>query len=249
MKNDHDDLTHFGYQKVTPKEKTSLVRGVFDSVAGRYDIMNDVMSLGLHRLWKRHVVQKANIQPGQAVLDLAGGTGDISAMVAKKLGRTGHLVLADINEKMIVQGRDRLLNEGHPQVEYVVGNAETLPFPDNYFHRIFIGFGLRNVTNKEKALESMYRVLRPGGQLLILEFSQPQAWIKPCYDAYSFKLLPQIGKWVTGDRDSYQYMVESVRMHPNQTQLAEMLGTAGFFKVDYENLFGGVIAIHSGYKT
>lgn len=241
--------THFGYQQVSPQEKTAKVRGVFNSVASRYDIMNDLMSLGMHRFWKRHAVQSAQIQPGQAVLDLAGGTGDISKLIAKQLGKTGHLVLADINEQMVIHGRDHLLNEGISRVDYVIGNAEQLPFPDNYFHRVFIGFGLRNVTNKEQALQNILRVLRPGGRLLVLEFSRPHALLQPFYDTYSFKLIPQIGQWITGDRESYQYLVESIRMHPDQPHLAEMMRNCGFYKVDYENLSGGVVAIHTGYKV
>lgn len=244
-----DDVTHFGYQQVPTQEKTSRVRGVFDSVAQRYDVMNDLMSMGLHRGWKRYVVQKAHIQAGQNVLDLAGGTGDITALISKQLGPNGHLVLADINESMVIQGRERLLNEGIANVDFVIGDAEKLPFPDNYFHRVIMGFGLRNVTRKEQALENIFRVLRPGGQLLVLEFSKPPSWLQPIYDTYSFKLIPQIGQWITGDRESYQYFVESIRMHPDQPALAAMLTERGFFKVDYENLCGGIVAIHSGYKT
>jgi demethylmenaquinone methyltransferase/2-methoxy-6-polyprenyl-1,4-benzoquinol methylase len=241
--------THFGYEQVTPEEKNERVRGVFDSVANRYDIMNDLMSLGLHRGWKRYAVQSAQIQPGQAILDLAGGTGDITALMAKQLGKTGHLVLADINHNMVVQGRERLLNKGLCRIDYAIANAEQLPFPDNYFHRVTIGFGLRNVTHKELALQEIFRTLRPGGRLLVLEFSKPNSLLQPFYDAYSFKLVPKIGQWITGDRDSYQYLVESIRMHPDQPHLASMLSDCGFYKVNYENLSGGVVALHTGYKT
>ena len=240
--------TDFGYQQVTPEEKTSRVREVFDSVASRYDIMNDLMSLGLHRGWKRYAVQSAQIEPGQAILDLAGGTGDITALMAKRLGKSGHLVLADINYNMVLQGRDRLLNQGLCQVDFTIANAEQLPFPDNYFHRVMIGFGLRNVTQKERALQEIFRTLRPGGRLFVLEFSRPHAILQPLYNAYSFKLLPQIGQWITGDRESYQYLVESIRMHPDQPHLAALLNDCGFYKVNYENLCGGIVALHSGYK-
>ncbi|MFI4955430.1 MAG: class I SAM-dependent methyltransferase [Gammaproteobacteria bacterium] len=242
------EKTHFGYEKVTAEEKTSRVRDVFDSVASRYDIMNDLMSLGLHRGWKRYAVQSAQIEPGQAVLDLAGGTGDITALIAKQLGKSGHLVLADINHNMVIQGRERLLNQGICRVDFAIANAEQLPFPDNYFHRVTIGFGLRNVTHKELALQEILRTLRPGGRLLVLEFSRPNALLQPLYDTYSFKLLPQIGQWITGDRESYQYLVESIRMHPDQPHLAAMLSDCGFYKVNYENLCGGVVAMHTGYK-
>ena len=247
--NQEKNQVDFGYQKVSSTEKTARVRGVFDSVATRYDIMNDVMSLGLHRGWKRYAVHSADIKPGQTVLDLAGGTGDITALIAKQLGKTGRLVLADINHSMVIQGRDRLLNKGICQVDYAIGNAEQLPFPDNYFHRVFIGFGLRNVTHKERALQEIFRVLRPGGRLLILEFSRPNVLIQPLYDAYSFKLVPKLGKMITGDSDSYQYLVESIRMHPDQPKLAAMLTDCGFYKVNYENLCAGIVALHSGYKT
>lgn len=243
------DKTDFGYQKVTAAEKTTRVRGVFDSVANRYDIMNDLMSLGMHRGWKRYAVNTAQIHPGQTVLDLAGGTGDITALIAKQLGKTGRLMLADINYNMVMRGRDRLLNQGFCQVDFTIANAEQLPFPANSFHRVFIGFGLRNVTHKELALQEIFRVLRPGGRLLILEFSKPHALFQPFYDTYSFKLLPKLGGWITGDSQSYQYLVESIRMHPDQPQLANMLNTCGYYKVSYENLCGGIVALHTGYKT
>lgn len=245
----HEDQTHFGYQTVSVKEKASRVRSVFDSVANKYDVMNDLMSFGLHRLWKRYAVKNAQIRKGQRILDLAGGTGDITRLIADELSGTGHLVLADINYHMLQQGRERLLNQGLVKIDYALGDAETLPFPNNYFDRIFIGFGLRNVTHKEKALKSMHRILRPGGRLIVLEFSAPSVWLRPIYDHYSFKVVPKLGEWITHDKDSYQYLVESIRMHPNQPALAEMLKEAGFFKVQYENLTGGIVAIHSGYKV
>jgi demethylmenaquinone methyltransferase / 2-methoxy-6-polyprenyl-1,4-benzoquinol methylase len=247
MKN--EKKTHFGYQTVSPEEKTSRVREVFNSVANRYDLMNDLMSAGLHRVWKRHVVKSAQIRAGQHILDLAGGTGDLSALINKELGQTGQLVLADINEHMVIEGRDRLLNEGLSRIQFTIANAEQLPFPDHYFHRVFISFGLRNVTHKNIALDEIFRVLRPGGQLLVLEFSRPHPVLQPFYDAYSFKLLPKVGKWITGDEASYQYLVESIRMHPHQEQLSNLLRSSGFYKVNYENLNGGIVAIHTGYKT
>jgi demethylmenaquinone methyltransferase/2-methoxy-6-polyprenyl-1,4-benzoquinol methylase len=244
-----EELTHFGYQKVPAQEKASRVRSVFDSVASKYDVMNDVMSMGMHRLWKRYAVKTAQIRPGQTILDLAGGTGDITRLIADELKGTGKIVLADINYQMLEQGRERLLNQGLAKVEYVLGNAEALPFPDNYFDRVFIGFGLRNVTHKENALKSINRVLRPGGRLIVLEFSRPNTWLQPIYDQYSFKLVPKFGEWITDDRESYQYLVESIRMHPDQPTLAKMLSDAGFFKVQYENLTGGIVALHTGYKV
>jgi len=246
---DDNSFTHFGYQQVATEEKTARVRSVFDSVATRYDLMNDLMSMGMHRLWKRYAVNSAQIRPGQTILDLAGGTGDITRLIANDLNGTGKLILSDINYHMLQQGRERLLNAGLAKIEYVLGDAETLPFPDNYFDRVFIGFGLRNVTHKEKALQSIQRVLRPGGRLLVLEFSRPNIWLQPLYDQYSFKCVPKLGECVTGDRESYQYLVESIRMHPDQTTLATLLTAAGFFKVQYENLTGGIVALHTGYKV
>ena len=244
-----DKTTHFGFQDVPIGKKAHKVRAVFDSVAGDYDLMNDAMSLGIHRLWKRSVVDMANIQPGQQVLDLAGGTGDLTRLIAPRAGTDGRVVLSDINNAMISTGRARLLDRGIAGgVDYIQANAEQLPFSDNSFDRIFIAFGLRNVTHKQVALESMYRVLKPGGRLLILEFSKPVAALKPAYDFYSFKVLPGLGRLLAGDADSYRYLAESIRMHPDQEKLEGMLQAAGFEDCDYHNLTGGIVAIHRGYK-
>jgi demethylmenaquinone methyltransferase/2-methoxy-6-polyprenyl-1,4-benzoquinol methylase len=244
-----DKTTHFGFQDVPIGKKAHKVRAVFDSVAGDYDLMNDAMSLGIHRLWKRSVVDMANIQPGQQVLDLAGGTGDLTRLIAPRVGTDGRVVLSDINNAMISTGRTRLLDRGIAGgVDYIQANAEQLPFSDNSFDRIFIAFGLRNVTHKQVALESMYRVLKPGGRLLILEFSKPVAALKPAYDFYSFKVLPGLGRLLAGDADSYRYLAESIRMHPDQEKLEDMLQAAGFEDCDYHNLTGGIVAIHRGYK-
>lgn len=241
--------THFGYQTVAASEKAARVRGVFDSVAGNYDLMNDLMSGGVHRLWKRFTVSKAAVRAGQKVLDLAGGTGDLALEFARQVGDTGHVVLADINAAMLRQGRERMLNKG------VVGNlsiaqvdAETLPFASNTFDLVTIAFGLRNVTNKQDALASMFRVLKPGGRLLVLEFSKPNDLLKPAYDMFSFSVLPLLGKMVANDADSYRYLAESIRMHPDQETLKDMLSQAGFERCDYDNLTGGIAALHSGVK-
>jgi demethylmenaquinone methyltransferase/2-methoxy-6-polyprenyl-1,4-benzoquinol methylase len=243
------ETTHFGYKTVSSDDKATLVRGVFDSVATRYDIMNDLMSAGLHRLWKRFTVDQAGVRAGQTVLDLAGGTGDLAIKFSRKVGQKGHVVLADINAEMLKQGRHRLVDAG------VAGNfsiaqvdAENLPFEDNTFDCITIAFGLRNVTNKEAALASMYRVLKPAGKMLILEFSTPASAIKPAYDLYSFKVLPAVGKWVTRDEDSYKYLAESIRMHPDQEALLGMLKDAGFERCRFHNLAAGIVALHVGYK-
>ena len=215
-----DKTTHFGFQKVPVEEKAQRVRGVFDSVAMDYDLMNDVMSLGIHRLWKRLAIDMANIQPGQRVLDLAGGTGDLTLLIAPKVGPQGRVVLSDINNAMIRTGRARLLDKGIVgNVEYVQADAERLPFPDNSFDCITMGFGLRNVTHKQTALDSMYRVLKPGGRLLILEFSRPAALLRPAYDFYSFSILPRLGQLIAKDAASYRYLAESIRMHPDQKTL------------------------------
>lgn len=244
-----DKTTHFGFQQVPEEDKAKRVRGVFDSVAGDYDLMNDVMSLGIHRLWKRLAIEMANIQPGQQVLDLAGGTGDLVLLIAPKAGPQGRVVLSDINNAMIRTGRARLLDRGIAgNVEYVQADAERLPFPDNSFDCITMGFGLRNVTRKQAALESMYRVLKPGGRLLILEFSRPTALLRPAYDFYSFSILPRLGRLIAGDAASYRYLAESIRMHPDQNALVGMLEAAGFEACDYHNLTGGIVAIHRGYK-
>ena len=241
--------THFGFKQIPEEEKAKRVRGVFDSVAGDYDLMNDVMSFGIHRLWKRLAVEMANIQPGQKVLDLAGGTGDLVMLMAPKVGPQGRVVLSDINSAMIRTGRARLLDRGiGGNVEYIQADAEQLPFSDQSFDCITMAFGLRNVTRKQTALESMYRILKPGGRVLILEFSRPTALLRPAYDFYSFSILPRLGRLIAGDAASYRYLAESIRMHPDQTALLGMLEAAGFEACDYHNLTGGIVAIHRGYK-
>jgi len=244
-----DKTTHFGFQKVPVEEKAQRVRSVFDSVATDYDLMNDVMSLGIHRLWKRLAIGMADIRPGQQVLDLAGGTGDLVLLIAPRVGPQGRVVLSDINNAMIRTGRARLLDRGIAgNVEYVQADAERLPFPDNSFDCITMAFGLRNVTHKQAALNSMYRVLKPGGRLLILEFSRPAALLKPAYDFYSFSILPRLGQLIARDAASYRYLAESIRMHPDQKTLVGMLESAGFEDCDFHNLTGGIVAIHRGYK-
>jgi demethylmenaquinone methyltransferase/2-methoxy-6-polyprenyl-1,4-benzoquinol methylase len=248
-KNGKADTTHFGYRDVAVEEKERLVRGVFDSVADRYDLMNDLMSMGVHRLWKRYFIAISNIQPGQRVLDVAGGTGDITALIRKRVGASGSVVLSDINESMLEVGRKRLEDRGLVgNIEYSVANAEELPFDDGEFDAVTIAFGLRNVTDKDKALREMHRVLNPGGRLLILEFSQVEfEGLKKIYDVYSFGLLPRLGKLVANDEDSYRYLAESIRKHPPQDELADMMVAAGFENVTYRNLSGGIVAIHSGH--
>jgi demethylmenaquinone methyltransferase / 2-methoxy-6-polyprenyl-1,4-benzoquinol methylase len=237
--------THFGYETVAEEEKAARVGQVFSSVARKYDLMNDVMSMGVHRLWKRHTVQRAAVRPGMRVLDLAGGTGDLAAAFAPRVGDRGQVVICDINASMLVAGRDRLLDEGRVgNIDFVQGDAEALPFPDEHFDRVTIAFGLRNVTRKERALAEMRRVLKAGGRLLVLEFSQPVAPLRPFYDAYSFKVMPLMGRLIAGDADSYRYLAESIRMHPNQETLAEMMRETGLEEVQYENLTGGVVALH-----
>lgn len=244
-----DDYTHFGFESVKTAEKTRHVGRVFSSVASKYDVMNDVMSFGIHRLWKRMTVFTGQFRPGQKVLDLAGGTGDLTALIGPRLEPNGELVLADINEEMLRQGRDRLLDQGMSQVQYVLANAEVLPFPTEYFHAVTMAFGLRNVTDKNQALTEIHRVLKPGGQALILEFSQvKQPWLQKIYDVYSFKVLPRLGQWIASDAKSYRYLAESIRMHPDQEQLKLMLQQAGFDRVDYFNFSAGVVALHRGYK-
>jgi len=245
-----DDTTHFGFQSVHRDEKADLVRDVFDSVATRYDLMNDLMSAGMHRLWKRFTVDQAALRPGNVVLDLAGGTGDLARAFAGRVGKDGHVVLADINAAMLRQGRTRLVNAG------VAGNlsiaqvdAENLPFADRTFDCISIAFGLRNVTEKITALRSMRRTLKLGGKLMILEFSEPSKAIKPAYDLYSFKVLPVIGKIVAKDADSYQYLAESIRVHPDQETLKAMMEEAGFERCRYHNLAAGIVALHVGYRV
>ena len=245
-----NDKTHFGFRDVPIHEKAKLVRGVFDSVAGKYDLMNDLMSLGIHRIWKRIAIQLSNVRPGEKVLDLAGGTGDMTALFQKRVGPAGHVVLSDINAAMLGRGRDRLLDEGVTgNVNYAQIDAEKLPFEDNQFDCVCIAFGLRNVTHKDEALRSIYRVLKPGGRAIILEFSEVQGeLLKKGYDVYSFKILPLLGKLFADDADSYRYLAESIRMHPNQDKLRSMMVDAGFERCEYFNLTHGVVAVHRGYK-
>ncbi len=242
--------THFGFQRVKPEEKAAKVAGVFDSVADNYDLMNDLMSLGIHRLWKRFTVEISTVRKGQRVLDLAGGTGDLVARLAHRVGDSGEVVLADINGSMLAVGRERLLNRGVvSNVRFAQTDAEHLPFPDNCFDCVTIAFGLRNVTHKEQALADMWRVIKPGGKVLVLEFSHlTVSALKPFYDFYSFKALPFMGKLVAGDADSYRYLAESIRMHPDQDTLKSMMEAAGFERCDYFNLTAGVAALHRGWK-
>lgn len=242
--------TDFGFQKVSSDEKTRRVRQVFTSVAAEYDLMNDLMSLGVHRLWKRHAVHLCSIKKNDQVLDLAGGTGDIAALVKPRLGEDGSLTVCDINSDMLQHGRDRFINTGMTDgISYVQANAECLPFADNNFDCITIAFGLRNVTDKDKALRSMYSKLKYGSRIMVLEFSRIAIPVlAKLYDQYSFKLIPRIGKLIANDEESYQYLVESIRMHPDQDSLKTMMEAAGFEKVSYLNLSGGIVAIHRGYK-
>jgi demethylmenaquinone methyltransferase / 2-methoxy-6-polyprenyl-1,4-benzoquinol methylase len=235
--------THFGFEIVPVAQKSARVRGVFDSVAPSYDVMNDLMSLGLHRLWKRFAVGACAISSGERVLDLAGGTGDLSLLLNKGVGENGSVTLTDINEAMLGEGRKRLLNAGL-SIPVAVADAENLPFPSRHFDCVTIGFGLRNVTDKAKAMSEMRRVLRPGGRAIILEFSKPNALVTKPYDLYSFKILPKIGKLIAKDEASYRYLAESIRMHPDQAMLAKMLEAAGFDKVECFNLSGGIVAVH-----
>ncbi len=245
-----EKTTHFGFESVAWDDKASKVGDVFDAVAKRYDLMNDLMSLGVHRLWKRFAIAKSLVRPGHQVLDLAGGSGDITQLLAQKTGPTGRVILADINANMLAVGRDRLLDKGLlSNVNCIQANAETLPFAQHQFDCITMGFGLRNVTDKARALASMYRVCKPGGKLLVLEFSTPTfPGLKPIYDAYSFHVLPKLGGWITNDAESYRYLVESIRMHPNQEALKTMIEAAGFEDCTYHNLSGGIVALHIAYK-
>ncbi|HBM83740.1 MAG TPA: bifunctional demethylmenaquinone methyltransferase/2-methoxy-6-polyprenyl-1,4-benzoquinol methylase UbiE [Halieaceae bacterium] len=243
--------THFGYREVEEDAKAGLVANVFHSVAGRYDLMNDLMSGGIHRIWKRFTIELSAVRAGQSVLDIAGGTGDLAAKFADIVGPTGRVVLADINESMLNVGRDKLLDHGYQgNLEFVQTDAQYLPFPDDSFDCVSIAFGLRNVTDKDLALRSMLRVLKPGGRLLVLEFSKPaNPLLEKAYDSYSFRVLPFMGKLVAGDSDSYQYLAESIRMHPDQETLLGMLEDAGFVNCEYHNLTGGVVALHRGFKA
>ncbi len=242
--------TDFGYRKVASEDKANLVSEVFRSVAGNYDLMNDLMSFGTHRLWKRHAINLSGIKKGQSVLDVAGGTGDLSKLFHQRVGKEGTVLMSDINNAMLLEGRDKLIDAGIVSgIDYVQANAEVLPFADNSFDCISIGFGLRNVTDKQKAINSMFEKLRYGGCLIILEFSKVElASLASIYDKYSFKVIPKIGKFVAKDEASYQYLVESIRMHPDQETLKGMIETAGFSRVEYFNLMGGVVAIHRAYK-
>ena len=246
----NENTTHFGFKEVPKEEKVKMVRGVFDSVADQYDIMNDLMSFGIHRIWKKITVQLANVREGDKVLDLAGGTGDLTTLFEKRVGSKGQVVLADINAAMLRTGRNRLIDKGLVgNIQYAQVNAECLPFEDNTFDCVCIGFGLRNVTDKDAALKSMYRVLKPGGRVIILEFSHPVDKItEKIYDFYSFKLLPKIGAVVAKDEESYRYLAESIRMHPKQEELKQMMENAGFERCEYFNMNQGIVAVHRGYK-
>lgn len=243
------ESTDFGYQRVSAREKTRRVRGVFESVAPRYDLMNDLMSGGLHRLWKRFALARTGLRPGMRALDLAGGTGDLARALARQVGKRGEVVLADINAAMLAEGRAKLLDAGlGGRIEFTLADAEALPFAGNRFDCLTIAFGLRNVTDKARALAEMRRVLAPGGRALILEFSRPHAPLRRAYDAYSFGILPKLGRWVAHDEASYRYLVESIRRHPPQAELEAMMTTAGFERVRHYNLTGGVVALHMGWK-
>lgn len=246
----HENTTHFGFKQVDANDKVKLVKGVFDSVASKYDVMNDLMSLGIHRIWKRIAIQLSNVRSGDRVLDLAGGTGDLTILFEKRVGPKGQIVLADINSEMLRTGRDRLIDRGLTgNIRYAQVNAECLPFADNTFDCVCIGFGLRNVTDKDAALRSMYRVLKPGGRVIVLEFSHPTDKLtEKVYDFYSFNLLPKIGGLVAKDEDSYRYLAESIRMHPKQDELKQMMEAAGLERCEYFNMTQGIVAVHRGYK-
>lgn len=246
-----ESTTHFGYREVPIADKQQLVGEVFSSVADRYDLMNDLLSFGIHRVWKRYLVATSQVQRGDRVLDLAGGTGDIAALLREKVGDAGEVVLGDINAGMLCVGRDRMTDRGFVRgLEYVQCNAETLPFPDASFDLVTIAFGLRNVTDQDAALREMLRVLKVGGQARVLEFSEVKAdWFKPLYDFHSFRVLPQLGRLFAGDSDSYRYLAESIRRHPPQQALKTMMEAAGFSRCAYRNLNAGIVAIHTGYKV
>lgn len=243
----NDTTTHFGFATVAESQKAQKVAEVFHSVAQKYDVMNDLMSAGLHRVWKRFAIEQSGVREGGRVLDIAGGTGDLSLAFLKRVGKSGQVWLTDINSSMLTVGRDRMLDKGfiNPVAQC---DAEKLPFPSDYFDCVTVAFGLRNMTHKDKALAEMNRVLKPGGRLLVLEFSKVWKPLAPAYDLYSFKLLPKMGEWVADDAASYQYLAESIRMHPGQEELAQMMRDVGFAKVDYFNLTAGVVALHKGFK-
>ena len=245
------DRTHFGYKEVDTDAKAGMVADVFHSVASRYDLMNDLMSGGIHRVWKRFTIELSGVRTGNAVLDIAGGTGDLAARFSDIVGANGRVVLADINDSMLKVGRDKLLDNGRMgNLEFVQADAQYLPFPDDTFDCITIAFGLRNVTDKDRALRSMLRVLKPGGRLLVLEFSKPDnPLLSKAYDTYSFKVLPMMGRLVANDADSYQYLAESIRMHPDQETLKDMMEEAGFSRCEFHNMTGGVVALHKGVKA
>ena len=248
---EEDNTTDFGFTRVNRGDKAGMVRGVFDSVAGRYDLMNDLMSGGIHRIWKRFTIELSAVRPGQTVLDIAGGTGDLAAKFSRLVGSEGQVILADINAAMLTVGRDRLIDKGATgNVQVVQADAQHLPFDDNSIDCITIAFGLRNVTDKALAMRSMLRVLRPGGRLLVLEFSKPtSALLGKLYDQYSFQILPAMGRLIAQDAESYRYLAESIRQHPDQETLLEMMETAGFVNCRYHNMTGGVVALHQGFKA
>ncbi|MCK5726576.1 MAG: bifunctional demethylmenaquinone methyltransferase/2-methoxy-6-polyprenyl-1,4-benzoquinol methylase UbiE [Thiotrichaceae bacterium] len=245
-----ENTTHFGYQEVPVEDKSNKVAEVFHSVADKYDVMNDLMSAGVHRLWKKHTIHRSGAKLGDTILDLAGGTGDLAAKFARIVGRDGEVILSDINASMLNNGKQRLTNMGIAgNIDYVLADAQDLPFEDNYFNLVTMAFGLRNVTDKDAALRSIFRTLKPGGKLMVLEFSKPVLpGLGTIYDQYSFKLLPLMGKLIANDAESYQYLAESIRMHPDQETLKGMMDTAGFERTSYENLTGGIVALHIGYK-
>ena len=248
---DNDNTTYFGFTRVDRDAKAGMVRGVFDSVASRYDLMNDLMSGGIHRLWKRFTIELCAVRPGQTILDIAGGTGDLAARFSRLVGQDGKVILADINAAMLEVGRDRLIDKGaSDNIEVVQADAQYLPFADNSIDCITIAFGLRNVTDKAIALQSMLRVLRPGGRLLVLEFSKPTSpLLGKIYDQYSFQILPAMGRLVAQDADSYRYLAESIRKHPDQETLLGMMEDAGFVESRYHNMTGGIVAVHQGFKA
>jgi demethylmenaquinone methyltransferase/2-methoxy-6-polyprenyl-1,4-benzoquinol methylase len=249
MNDETKNETNFGYKKVNPNEKPDLVKGVFDSVSNKYDLMNDLMSVGIHRLWKKATIQMSNLKKGDDVLDVAGGTGDLAILFSDLVGEEGSVYLSDINESMLEIGRDKTIDSGNTNISSLVADAETLPFPDDSFNCISIAFGIRNVTNKDKALKDFYRCLKPGGRLLVLEFSKPEsALLSDLYDLYSFNVLPHLGQWIAGDAESYQYLIESIRKFPSQEKLTNLVTEVGFRQVKYRNLTQGVVAMHSGWK-